>query len=123
MKFIVRLILIAALSYFLPFYLPWWIIIIIGIAVGLLLPGNGWNLFNAGFLGGGIVWLGYAIKLDYDTQSIMTNKMILLVGISDPLLLLLGSGLIGGLGAGFGALAGASFRQIFIKKKQNSFYS
>jgi hypothetical protein len=123
MKFIIRLILIAILSYFLPFYLPWWIIIVIGLAIGLLLPGNGWNLFNAGFLGGGLVWLAYAIKLDYDTQSIMTNKMLSLIGLSDPLLLLLGSGLIGGLCAGFGALTGASFRQMFMKQKKSSLYS
>lgn len=123
MKFIIRLILIAGLSYLLPFYFPWWILIVIGLSIGLILPGNGWNLFNAGFLGGGLVWLGYAIKLDYETQSIMTNKLLNLVGLSDPLLLLLGSGLIGGLSTGLGALTGSSFRQIFIKKKKTSFYS
>ena len=123
MKFIIRLILIAVLAYFLPFYFPWWINLLIGLVVGLAIPGNGWNLFNAGFLGGGLVWLAYAIKLDYDTQSIMTNKILVLVGLSDPLMLLLGAGLIGGLSAGFGALAGTSFRQIFIKRKKTSFYS
>ncbi|MFT4735988.1 MAG: hypothetical protein ACI8QD_002644 [Cyclobacteriaceae bacterium] len=123
MKFIIRLLLIALFSYFLPFYFPWWIVILIGLSVGLLLPGNGLNLFNAGFLGAGLVWLGYAIKLDYSTQSIMSNKIAELIGISDPLILLLGSGLIGGICAGFGALTGSSFRQIFIKKKKASFYS
>ena len=123
MKFIFRLILIAILSYFLPFYFPWWVIILSSMIVGLLLPGNGWNLFNAGFLGGGLVWLGYALKLDYQTQSIMTNQMVELMGLDDPLLLLLLSGLIGGLGSGFGALTGSSFRQIFMKKKKLSFYS
>jgi Na+-translocating ferredoxin:NAD+ oxidoreductase RnfD subunit len=123
MKFVARLILIALLSYLIPFYAPWWIVLVIGLVIGLLLPGNGWNLFNAGFLGAGLVWLGYALKLDYDTQSIMTNKILELVGIADPLILLLGSGLIGGLSAGLGALTGSSFRMIFIKKKQTSLYS
>jgi hypothetical protein len=123
MKFILRLILIATLSYFIPFYAPWWITIVIGLVIGLLLPGSGWNLFNAGFLGGGMVWLGYALKLDYDTQSIMTNKILEQIGLSDPLLLLLGSGLLGGLSAAFGAVTGSSFRMIFIKKKQTSLYS
>ena len=123
MKFLLRMISIGLLAYFLPFYMPWWIVIVSGLIVGLMLPGNGWNLFNAGFLGAGLVWLGLALNLDYQTNSIMTGHMIQLIGLEDKLILLLLSGLIGGLGAGFGALTGSSFRLIFIKKKKQSFYS
>jgi hypothetical protein len=123
MKFILRLILITAGCYFIPFYAPWWIIFVITGLVGYLIPGNGFVVFNAGFLGGGLVWLGYAFKLDVETQSIKSEKLVQLFPVSDPTYLIIAAGVTGAFSAGFGALTGNSFRQIFIKKKQKSLYS
>ena len=123
MKFILRLIFIAAFSYLLPFYTPWWIIFIIAFLGGLLIKGNGFNAFNSGFLAGGMVWLGLSFKLDMETSSILSQKIVELFPITDTTLLHLVAGLIGAFSAGFASLTGASFRQIFEKKKQKSFYS
>ncbi|MFY0685718.1 MAG: hypothetical protein JXQ90_01060 [Cyclobacteriaceae bacterium] len=123
MKFIVRLFLIAICSYFLPQFSPWWIIFIYSFLVGYLIPGNGFNVFNAGFLGAGLVWLGLAFKINNDSGAFLADKIVALMPFSDPNLLILATGLIGALSAAVAAQCGNSFRQIFMKKKKKSLYS
>ena len=123
MKFILRLLIILILGYFAPFFPPWWPILVIGFATGVLLPGNGFNLFNAGFLGGGLVWLGLSFKIDLETEGILSEKIVQLFPFSDPTLLLIAAGLIGALCGGLSALSGNSFRKIFMKRPQKSLYS
>lgn len=123
MKFIIRLLLLILICYFVPIYAPWWSIFIGAFLVGFLIPGNGFIVFNAGFLGGGIVWLAMAFFIDYQTDSILSDKLIEMFPVDDTTYLVIAAGLIGAFCTGFGALTGNSFRQIFIRKKQKSFYS
>lgn len=123
MKVVLRILLIGTLAYFAPFVLPWWSLAILAALVGFLIPGHGFNSFISGFLGGGATWLFLAWKIDTETHSVMSTKMVQLFPLSDPIYLVIVSGVIGGLVAGFGAVTGTSFRQIFMKKKSRSLYS
>ena len=123
MKLIFRIILIGVLSYFLSLYAPWWVIIMISFLIGFTMYGNSFNVFISGFLGGGILWIGYAWFLDITTNSILSEKIVKLFPIDDPFLLIIAAGLIGGFSAGFGALSGNSFRLMFTKKKKKGFYN
>ena len=123
MKLIARIILIIAVSYLLSMYLPWWILIVISFLVGFAIPGNGINQFIAGFLGGGLLWMTFAWMNDIQTESILSEKIIKLFPFDDPIFLLILAGLIGALAGALGAMSGNSFRQLFMKKKQKSFYS
>ncbi|MEM9328394.1 MAG: hypothetical protein AAGA85_22185 [Bacteroidota bacterium] len=123
MKLLLRLLLIALMTYFLLGFLPWWTMALLAGFAGFLIPGSGLNSFISGFLGGGLVWLYMSWMIDNETQSILTDKMVQLFPIDDTNLLILGTGLLGGLVAGFGALTGTSFRQIFMKKKKRSLYN
>ncbi len=123
MKFLIRFILIAVLGYFLPFYMPWWILIIISFVIGFMVYGPGFNLFLAGFLGGGLVWLGLSFKLHTDSGGILTDKMISIFGYEDGIVLILAAGILGGLIAGFSIVTGSSFRKLFLRKVKKSFYS
>ena len=123
MKFVARFILITVLGYFLPFYLPWWSLMVLAFAVGYFIPGNGFLVFNAGFLGGGLVWLGLSLKLDLASGSALSEKMVQLFPFEDATMLIIISGLIGALIGGFSAIAGSSFRGIFLKRKKSSVYS
>jgi len=58
-----------------------------------------------------------------ESGSNMSIKMTELFKIDDPILLIVGTGVIGALVGGFAAFIGNSFRQIFIRKKKASFYS
>ncbi|RED97539.1 hypothetical protein [Marinoscillum furvescens] len=123
MKLIARLILVMILTYFLSFYMPWWIVFVVTFLTGFIIHGSGINVFIGTFLGAGLVWMLYAWYLDYNTASILSQKVIQLFPFDDPMMLIITSGLVGGLCGGFGGLSGNSFRQLFLKKKQKSFYS
>ena len=99
------------------------IVFIISFLIGYLIYGNGFNLFLSGLLGGGLVWLLHSYRLHTNTEGVLTEKMVQIIGLSESLHLIIVAGLIGGVCAAFGAVTGNSFRKIFVKKKQTSLYS
>ena len=123
MPFIIKFILIGILGFLVSFVLPWWSFLIVGFVVAFLMPGNNFNALLSGFLGAGIVWLVRAWKIDVETASIMSQKIVQLFPVEDTNMLVILTGLIGGLSGGMGAFTGNSFRQLFLKKKEKSFYS
>ncbi|MEQ6120923.1 hypothetical protein [Reichenbachiella sp. MALMAid0571] len=123
MIFILRLILISVSCFAVGTIMPWWSVILCSVIVSFFLPGHNFNAFLSGFLGVGLLWMVMAWKFDMESGSNMSNKMTELFKIDDPILLIVGTGVIGALAGGFAAFTGNSFRQIFIKKKKPSFYS
>ena len=123
MKLIIRLIVIGALTYFISPYFTWWTAMSIAFLVCYISPSSGLNAFVAGFLGVGIVWMGHAWNMDVLNESAFSTTVGEIMNISDPILLVIASGLIGGLAGGFASLSGTSIRALFVKPKQRSLYS
>ncbi|MDW3210814.1 MAG: hypothetical protein R8N23_13140 [Reichenbachiella sp.] len=123
MIFIFRLILISTLTYLLGLIAPWWLAIIAAALVAFFMPGNNFNAFLSGFMGVGLVWMVMAWKVDVETNSIMSNKMVQIFPVDDVSMLIIITAIIGGMAGALGAFTGNSFRQIFVKKKEKSFYS
>lgn len=123
MKFIIRIILIAGLSYAAMMVLPWWGVAVAAALISFLIPGHGFNVFVSGFLGVGLLWLAYAWKVDVENNSIISEKVVTLFPVSDVLLLVIATGVIGGIVGAFSSLTGNTFRQIFMKKKKKSYYN
>jgi len=123
MKLIARILIIATLTYIVSFYAPWWFGAIISGLVALIIYSSGISAFISGLIGVGIIWFGYAFYLDFSSDAYFSGKIIELFPFDDPIILIVLSGLIGGLIGGFGALAGHTFRGLFIKKKSKSLYS
>lgn len=123
MLFIFRLILIALFTYLFAWFAPWWMVILSAATIAFFLPGNNLNAFLSGFLGTGLIWMAMAWKIDLDADSIMSLKMVELLPVDDVNMLIIVTALIGGCAGALGAFSGNSFRQLFIKKKEQSFYS
>ena len=123
MKLISRLLIIGVLSYFLPFYLPWWSVALVGFLAGFTLHGPVFNSFVSGFLGTGIVWVAMAWQIDRATSSFLTSQMAQLLTVESSLYVIIITGLLGALVGGLSCVTGNSFRQIFLKKKSRSLYS
>ena len=123
MKLIVRLIVIGVLTYFVSPFSFWWSAMVIAFVVCYISPSSGLNAFIAGFLGVGLVWMGHAWNLDVLNQSLFSTTVAEIIQIGDPILLVFGTGLIGGLAGGFASLSGTTFGQLFIKQKKRSLYS
>lgn len=111
MKFVVAIILTALLSFVAGLYFPWWTIAIAAFLVALLIYQKTWKAFLAGFLGLLLLWSGLAYWIDVNNESILSAKIGELIGVgSNSFLLILITGLIGGLVAGFAALSGNFLR-------------
>ena len=104
MKLIIRIIAIGVLTYFLSPLGSWWICMVAAFLVCFSLPSSGLNAFIAGFLGVGLVWLGHAWGLDVQNDSAFSNKVAEVMQMGEPLILIIISGVVGGLAGGFASM-------------------
>lgn len=91
---------------------PWWGLTLIGALAGWLLrptPGTG---FNAGFLAGFLLWLGLALALNSANDGVLSARIGRLFGNIGGWLLVLITGLFGGILASFGVLTGRFARDL-----------
>ena len=102
MKFFIHLIATLVICYVLQSFLPWWTMAVGAFTVAYLFGNNGFSSFAAGFLGVGLLWIGFAFYVDVLTDSILTEKINRLLPVNSFILTLL----IGGLLGGFASLTG-----------------
>jgi hypothetical protein len=103
--FLVKVIIIAVLSFIITLFLPWYGVAIAAFIVGLVLSNKPGNNFLAGFFGVGLFWLAYALFLDIQNQHILSSKIALL--FSDNLGTDITSGVLVMVTTFLGALLGA----------------
>lgn len=115
MKFFIQLIATVVVCYLLQSFLPWWTMAVGAFTVAYLSGNKGFPSFAIGFLGVGLLWLGFAFYVDVLTNSILTEKIDRLLPVNSFILTLL----IGGLVGGFASLTGALLR---AKEKSYSNY-
>jgi hypothetical protein len=66
-----------------------------------------------------LYWIIYAGVLDFQNKQILSTRMAQLFSINPPILLLVSTGLLGGITAGLAAWSGALIRS-FVYKGQNN---
>lgn len=108
MKFSVALILTALLSFIAGLYFPWWSIAIASFLVALLVQQKAGIAFAAGFSGLLVLWTVLAWWINVKNENILSARIGELLGIgNNPFLLILITGIIGGLVAGLAAMSGS----------------
>lgn len=105
---------VAVLSAALSSVLPWWIVWFAGLGAGVLWPQPA-RTAGAAFLGVFALWVGMAFWLDQQNQGILSAKIGGLFRGVQPVLLILLTGLPGGLLAAAGAWLGALLRNAINK--------
>jgi hypothetical protein len=113
MKFIFKFFLITLLCFLLQNIFPWWISVIIAFIVNMIFESKTKSAFLTGFLGVGLLWGAMAWNIDYDTHSILSDKIAQLFTVNSPLYIIIITALIGALSGGLGALCGITFRKLF----------
>lgn len=118
MKFLVSLLLTAILSFFAGIYIGWWwFFAVIAFIVAVLVHQKAGKAFMAGFLGLFLLWAGLAYWIDMKNEGILSSKISELLPLGgSSLLLILVTGLTGGLVAGLAALTGSYLRSSGQKK-------
>lgn len=111
MKFISSLILMAVLSFVSCLYFPWWSIAIVCFVVALLIRQRPGIAFLCGFLALFLLWAGLAYWISTNNGHVFAHKISQVILKKDsPGMLILLSGIIGALVAGFAALTGSLLR-------------
>lgn len=106
MKTLIALIFTAILSLVLGRFLPWWSIAIAAFAISLFIRQSGISAFLAGFLGIFAAWGLYAFWIDRANESILSQRVAGLLPLDgNAILLILVTGIIGGIVGGMAALS------------------
>ena len=111
MKFTAATLLSLLLAFISGLFLPWWGIAISSLLVAVVVHQRAGKAFAAGLLGVFLLWGGLAFFIDLKNHGVLSHKIasVLPLGGSSILLIVV-TGLIGGLVAGLGALSGSYLR-------------
>lgn len=117
MKFLLQTFIIIILTAIIQILLPWWGLMIACFVVAFFAYSTRSISFFSSFLGVGILWIAYAYYVDTQTSSILTVKVAQIFKLPNTSYLILITGLVGGIAAGFSALTGHLFREFFTRKE------
>lgn len=113
MRFILATLLTATLSFIAGLYAPWWSIAVISFVVALLIKQRYGLAFISGFLGIFLLWVILAFWIDAKNNGVLSHKIAELFPLGgSSVLLILVTGLVGGLVGGFAAMSGSSIRPL-----------
>jgi hypothetical protein len=113
MKLFISILLTALLSFALCIFLPWWSIAIAAFIVAAAIHQVPWKAFLSGFLSLFALWCVLAWLISYANHDVLAKKVSMIILKQEaPLLLVLITGIIGGLVGGFAALTGSLARKL-----------
>jgi hypothetical protein len=112
-KYILSIVVTALLSFVTGLYMPWWSIAIAAFLVSAAIPQKPAFSFLSGFLGVFLLWEVLAWWIDNKNNGILSQKISVILPLGgSTILLIVVTSVIGGLAAGFAALAGTYMRRL-----------
>ena len=104
-------------SYLLQMVLPWWVIIIISFATCGLIGKTGKISFWQPFLAVFMLWVGMALFRSLPNHNVLATRVAEMLSVKLWPIVLLLTGLLGGLAAGISGYCGYHFRKAIIGMK------
>ncbi|MDX1671313.1 MAG: hypothetical protein R3211_03170 [Balneolaceae bacterium] len=111
------ILLIAAATWLLSLWLPWWSLALPCLVFGSMLGSGRKSSFLCGFLGVGSLWLIQTSYINWANDGILSARMAELFNMPFPLLTLLATVLIGSLLGGLSTLTGYMFNDAFLSRR------
>ncbi len=96
---------------------PWWMIAPFAAVICFLVRSRPLLAFSQGLIAGFLLWGGLAFFQDRANDHILSSQIGALFQGLSPFVVVLMTGVIGGLSGGFGALTGAYLRELFQQRK------
>jgi len=87
-------------------FLPWWALGLLSLALGFVIDAQAWKVFLAGF----VAWLALAFVLDGRSHGLISQRMSGLFSLPSPYLFLVVTALVGGVTAALCFKAGSSLK-------------
>ena len=97
--------------------LPWGMLTVLAALFGMRYGKSIGHSFLLFFLAGMVAWVCYALYIDLQNESILSQRIGEMLGGVHHYVIILITGVIGGLVAGTGAMSGAAF-SIWQRKKK-----
>ncbi len=120
MKFFIALLLTALLSFAAGLYLPWWSIALASVVVALAVPQKPGLAFSSAFTANFLLWAGIIFIISTTNKDVFIHKLSTLILKTDnPVMLIAGTALVGGLVSGLAALTASLFRSLLKKNQSN----
>jgi hypothetical protein len=111
MEFSVATVLTLLLAFISGLFLPWWGIAVTSLLVAILVHQKPGKAFLSGFLGVFLLWAILAFWIDMKNNHLLSAKIASILPLGgNSYLLILVTGIIGGLVAGFAAMSGSYLR-------------
>jgi hypothetical protein len=102
----------AVLSFTACLYFPWWSIAIVCFIVAALIPQRPGIAYLCGFMALFILWAGLSFWISNNNDHVLAHKISgVILKKDDPIQLILVTGLIGAIVAGFASLTGSLLRK------------
>ena len=96
-------------------FLPWWSIMVAGFLSGLFVPLKRMAVFVSPFLAISVFWLVYAYSISATNDFILAKKIAVLFPLEgNANLLVLITGIVGGIAAGVAAILGNQLNKLVI---------
>ena len=114
MKILSAIVITAFLAYVAGLYtfFPWWGFVVTSLIVSVAIHQKPGKAFLSGFLGLFLLWAGMALLKDTANEHILSAKVAQILPLGGSyLVLILVTGIIGGLVSGFAALTGSYMRR------------
>ena len=106
-NFLVTVFVIVFLASVLQPFLPWYIIGVIAFIAGYFIKQSPLSAFSAAFIAIFMLWVSYAFVLSHANNDLLARKVATLIPMHGHVsLLLIFTGVVGGLVSGFAALSG-----------------
>lgn len=122
MEFIIRIIIIAGLSYAAELLLPWWSVVIVAFIIGFIWKSSSANAFLSGILGVGLLWFGAALFFSTSINSPLPTHVAALFNLGSSILLAAATGLVGGIAGGMASLSGNYLNKLIYKQEDRFRY-
>jgi hypothetical protein len=117
MNLILRIAIIAILGSIAQTYLPWWSAVVIALLVEAFVGKADNTSFFSGFYAMAIPWMALAAYMDVKSESLLTVRILELFNLPQfSFVLIIVTGLIGGLVGGVGSLTGGWIKAAFSRK-------
>ncbi len=122
MNFILRILITGISTYYISSFFPWWLIIFIPFILGLIFDDNYISHFLSSFIGVSVSWFFLLLGMEYQTEAILSSKIIQILNINSTNSLIIISAVIGGVVSGLSSITALALVNIFRKKKDKRDY-
>ncbi len=106
-------------SFLLNMVLPWWSIAIPGLILGYQFHPDSGKAFGTGFLALFVLWTIQALYVHISNDGILSTRVAEMLSVNSPWVVILITGILGGLVSGLSTLTGSLIKKAVASEKHN----